>query len=166
VFCGPPPSSARAAPGTVLQNCDSANGAAEIAGFRPHSIRAGPVWFVGARRGWWAASQRLRNGQIRGGGVMIAVAASVTAIVRVAPAARSHFVFLRKFNRSDRYTMGGRGQVTGVTLAACPESYEGPVSAFWVGYLNDGLSCVPFEVSAPGRPPVRVTLSVSGGTCA
>ena len=167
VFCGPPPSSAKAAPGTALQTCDSANAQVDIAGFRPHSIRAGPVWFVGARdRGEWAASQRLRNGQIRGVGAMIAMVANVTTVVQIAPAAGSRFEFLGDFNRSDRYTMGGRGQVTGVTLAACPASYEGPVSVFWVGYLNDGLSCVPFEVSVPGRPPVRVALSVNGGTCA
>jgi hypothetical protein len=167
VFCGPPSTASRAAPGTELQNCDSANGAAEIAGFRPRSIRAGPVWFVGARdRGEWAASQRLPNGQIRGAGAMIAVVASVTVVVRVAPAARSRFRFLRDFNNTDRYRMGGRGQLAGLTLAACPRSYEGPVSVFWVSYLSDGLSCVPFEVSVPGRPPFRVALSVTGGTWA
>jgi hypothetical protein len=38
-------------------------------------------------------------------------------------------------------------------------------ASFWVGYLDDGLSCVPLEVSVSGRRPVRVGLSARGGTC-
>jgi hypothetical protein len=53
-----------------------------------------------------------------------------------------------------------------VTFAACPASFLGPVTVFWIGYLNSGLSCVPFQVSVPGQRPARVSLSVHGGTCA
>ena len=50
-----------------------------------------------------------------------------------------------------------------MTFAGCP----GPgLAVFWVGYLNDGLLCVPFELSQPGHRPIRVTLSANGGTCA
>lgn len=169
VFCGPPSTTSQAAPGTMLLDCSSANGLPEIGGYRQNSIRAGPVWFGHARGkgGWsWTASRQLRHGQISAEAKWIVVAAGTTAVVRVAPAARSRFRFLRDFNNTDRYRMGARGQLTGLTLAACPRSYLGPVSAFWVGYLNDGLACVPFEVSVSGRPPVRVALSVRGGTCA
>lgn len=165
VFCGPPPSSARAAPGTVLRNCNSGGGAPEIAGYRARSVRAGPVWFVWAdKRGWWPASLPLSNGQVRAVGVSVAVRAGATAVLRVAPSARSRFRFLRTFHSSDRYRM--RGGTSGITFAACPASYMGPVTVFRIGYLNDGLSCVPFEVSVPGHRPARVALSVNGGVCA
>jgi hypothetical protein len=97
-------------------------------------------------------------------GVPVAVRAGARAVVRVAPAARSRFRFLRSFNNSDRYRL--RGGVAGVTFAACPASYAGPVTVFWIGYLNAGLACVPFQVSVAGERPVRVALSVDGGTCA
>ena len=165
VFCGPPPSSARAAPGTVLRNCNSGGGAPEIVGYRARSVRAGPVWFVWAdQKGSWSASPPLSHGQVRAVGVPVAVRAGATAVVRVAPSARSRFRFLWTFNNSDRYRM--RGGTSGITFAACPASYMGPVTVFWIGYLNDGLSCVPFEVSVPGHRPARVALSVNGGVCA
>jgi hypothetical protein len=167
VFCGPPTTTSRAAPGTMLLGCDVANGVPAVEGYRHDSIRAGPVWFAQARQpGYLAAGRQLGNGQISAGARWIAVAAGTTAVVRVAPAARARFRFLRDFNNTDRYRMGGRGQLAGLTLAACPRSYEGPVSVFWVGYLNNGLSCIPFEVSVPGRAPVRLALSVNGGRCA
>jgi hypothetical protein len=166
VFCGPPASAGRAAPGTLLRNCQSGNGGEqEIAGYRARSVRAGPVWFVWARqRGYWPASRELRHGQVDAVGVPVAVRAGATAVVRVAPAARARFRFLRTFNEANRYTM--RTGESGVTFAACPASYEGPLTVFWIGYLNAGLSCVPFQVSVPGERPVRVALSVHGGTCA
>lgn len=166
VFCGPPASPARAAPGTMLRNCQSGNGGEqEIAGYRARSVRAGPVWFIGARRpGYWPASHQLRHGQVDAVGVPVAVRAGATAVVRVAPAAQARFRFLRSFNDANRYTM--RAGESGVTFAACPASYEGPLTVFWIGYVNAGLSCVPFQVSVPGERPARVALSVHGGTCA
>jgi hypothetical protein len=165
VFCGPPSSPARAAPGTVLYGCESANGGEqEITGYRAQSIRAGPVWFVWARqKGQWAPSKPLGNGQVQANGVPVAVRAGATVVVRVAPAARSRFRFLSGFNTTDRY--GPHAGTSGLTLAACPASYLGPVTVFWIGYLDRALSCVPFEVSVAGRQPVRVALSAYGGTC-
>ena len=87
-----------------------------------------------------------------------------TVVVRVAPAARSRFQFLRTFNSTDRYRL--RAGAGGITFAACPPSYLGPVTVFWVGYLDSGLSCIPLDVSVAGRRPVRVGLSGHGGTCA
>jgi len=164
VFCGPPSSSARAAPGTALRDCRSGGGEQEIAGYRARSVRAGPVWFVWAReKGQWAPSQPLGNGQVRANGVPLAVQAGATVVVRAATATRSRFRFLSGFNGSDRYSMHvGR---SGLTLAACPASYLGPVTVFWIGYLDRALSCVPFEVSVAGRQSVRVALSADGGTC-
>lgn len=52
-----------------------------------------------------------------------------------------------------------------MTFAACPASYLGPATFFWLGYLNAGLSCVPFEVTVAGQRAARVTLSADGGTC-
>jgi hypothetical protein len=167
VFCGPPASSAKAAPGTMLRDCQSGNGGnQEIPGYRARSVRAGPMWFVWARtpNRHWAPGQPLGNGQWTAGGGIVAVRAGATVVVRVAPAGRSRFQFLRTFNRTDRYRP--RPGPDGITFAACPVSYMGPVTVFWVPYLDSGLSCVPLEISVAGRQPVRVGLSSYGGTCA
>jgi hypothetical protein len=166
VYCGPPASSAKAAPGTMLRDCQSSNGGQqEIAGYRARSVRAGPVWFVWARtpNRHWAPGRALGHGQLQAGAGPVAVQAGATVVVRVAPAARSRFQFLRNFNNTDRYRL--RAGPVGITFAACPASYMGTVTVFWVGFLDSGLSCVPLEVSVPGRPPVRVGLSSHGGTC-
>lgn len=167
VFCGPPASSARAAPDTMLRDCQSENGGQQdIAGYRSRSVRAGAVWFVWARTAnrHWAPGRPLGNGQLHAGAGPVAVQAGATVVVRVAPAARSRFQFLRNFNGTDRYRL--HAGPDGITFAACPASYLGPITMFWVGFLDSGLSCVPLEVSVPGRPPVRVGLSSHGGTCA
>ena len=166
VFCGPPGAQVKAAPGTILRNCQSENGGVqEIAGYRAQSVRAGPVWFVWARKqGYWAASGKLGHGEVSAVGIPVALRAGATAVVRVAPAAQARFRFLRTFNRANRYSP--RAGASGVTFAACPASFLGPVTVFWIGYLNSGLSCVPFQVSVPGQRPARVSLSVHGGTCA
>jgi hypothetical protein len=166
VFCGPPASSAKAAPGTMLRDCQSENGGQqEIAGYRSRSVRAGPVWFVWARTAnrHWAPGKPVGNGRLQAGGGPVAVQADATVVVRVAPAARSHFQFLQSFNNTDRYRL--HAGPDGITFAACPASYLGPGTVFWIGYLDSGLGCVPLEVSAPGRPPVRIGLSSHGGTC-
>ena len=166
VFCGPPASSAKAAPGTMLRNCQEGNGGnQEIPGYRPRSVRAGPVWFVWARtrNRHLARSQALGDGQWQGWAGAVAVRAGATVVVRVAPGARSRFQFLRTFNRTGRYRLPAGPD--GITFSACPASYMGPVTVFWVGYVNGGLSCVPLEVSVPGRRTIRVGLSVRGGTC-
>lgn len=51
-----------------------------------------------------------------------------------------------------------------MTLSACSAPEPGSLTVFWVGYLNGGLRCVPFEVSQPGHRPIRVTVSANGGT--
>ena len=166
VFCGPPASSAKAAPGTILRNCQSGNGGnQEIQGYRSRSVRAGPVWFVWARTAnrHWIPGKPLGSGQLQAGAGAVAVQAGATAVVRVAAATRSRFQFLRTFTPTDRYRM--HGGPDGITFAACPASYLGPVTVFWVGYLDNGLSCVPLEVTVPGRRPIRVGLSAHGGTC-
>jgi hypothetical protein len=167
VFCGPPASPGRAAPGTIRRDCQSENGGnQEIPGYRARSVRAGPVWFVWARtrNRHWTPGQPLGNGQLEAGAGPVAVQAGATAVVRVAPAARSRFQFLRTFSSTGRYRL--RSGADGITFTACPASYLGRVTVFWVGYLDRGLSCVPLEVSVPGRRPIRVGLSAQGGTCA
>ena len=150
----------------MLRDCQSENGGLqEIAGYRSRSVRAGPVWFVWARtpNRHWAPGKPLGNGRLQAGAGPVAVQAGATAVVRVAPAARSRFQFLPNFNGTDRYRL--HAGPDGITFAACPASYLGPITMFWVGFLDSGLSCVPLDVSVPGRPPVRLGLSSHGGTC-
>jgi hypothetical protein len=166
VYCGPPASGVKAAPGTMLRDCQSWNGGnQEIAGYRSRSVRAGPVWFVWARTRdrHWAPGKALGHGQWQAEGGIVAVAAGARAVVRVAPAGRSGFQFLRTFNGTGRYRP--RPGPTGITFAACPARYLGPITMFWVPYLDSGLGCVPLEVSVAGRRPIQVGLSATGGTC-
>ena len=151
----------------MLRDCQSENGGSqEIPGYRARSVRAGPVWFVWARtrNRHWSPGHALGHGQLQAGAGPVAVQAGATVVVRVAPAARSRFQFLRTFNNTDRYRLGAGPD--GITFAACPPSYLGPVTVFWVGYLDSGLSCIPLDVSVAGRRPVQVGLSGHGGTCA
>lgn len=155
-----------AAPGTVLRDCGSEN-YSDLSGsnWRAQSVRAGPLWFYEARqKGNWPASRQLSHGQIQAVGVPVVVQAGAKVVVRVAAAAQSRFRFLSGFNGTNRYSLtDGK---PGVTFIGCPASDLGPLTIFWVGYLNDGLSCVPFEVQTPAsKQPVDIALSTGGGTC-
>src|SRR5260370_1111465 len=64
-FCGPPSSTARAAPGTVFRDCPSENGGdQERGGHRGRSVRPAPGWVVSARgTGDWPVSRPPRPRQ-------------------------------------------------------------------------------------------------------
>lgn len=145
-LCGPPPSAGRAAPGTVLRDCASEN-YSDLSGsnWQARSVRAGPLWFVYARSGLTQ---------------IIAVRAGQTVVVRVAPRARSRFLFLPSANASPRQ---GR---PGATFAACSESEMGPITLWWIGYVNHGLRCVPFQVQTlAARHPLQVVVPVGRTSC-
>ncbi len=136
-----------AAPGTILRDCASQNysdlGSSR---WRSQSVQAGPLWFVFARN-------ELTS--------IVAVRAGAKVIVRVAAAARSRFSFLPDSNSSSRQGKAG------ITFAACSASYMGPITIWWVSYLNHGLRCVPLQVLAPGaRRPQNVLLPTTRFACA
>jgi hypothetical protein len=135
-----------AAAGTILRDCASQN-YSDLSGtnWKARSIQAGPLWFVYARTSGLSS--------------IVAVRAGATVVVRDAPAAHSRYLFLPGTNASVR---AGK---PGVTFVACPASYMGPITFWWVSYNNAGLRCVPLQVQTPNaRKPIRVVLS-AGGKC-
>ncbi len=79
------------------------------------------------------------------------VAASAVVVVRIAPEGRARFKILDGFNDTDRYTIATSPGASGVTFVGCPAGYMGPTTVFWVGYLDAGLTCIPFTVQTLGR---------------
>ena len=158
-------SASAAAPGTVLRGCSSAN-YSDLSGsdWRAQSVQVGPLWFYGARhKGNWTASRQLSHGEVQAVGVPVVIQSGAKVIVRVAPGAQSRFRFLTGFNDTNTYSLTA-GE-PGATFVGCAAA-GGPLTVFWVGYLNDGLACVPFDVqTSPTGQPIRVSLSTSGGTC-
>jgi hypothetical protein len=162
-----------AAAGTGLRDCQSNNNGQVSSGWRAQSVHAGPVWFIFARsRGAWPAGHRLADGQLTGGGAVIAIQNGSSAVIWVAPSARAHFRFLTSFKSQDRYTL--RDGWAGLTVVGCPAgpvgtgipaAYAPGLTMFWEGYVSDATRCLPLEVRRlPAGKPVRVTLS-GGGTC-
>ncbi len=170
-----PSSSATAAPGTVLRDCQSSNGGEVSADWKAHSVHAGPVWFIYARPlSTPSSGQRLRVGKTRVNAMIITVSNGHTATVTAAPRLGGRFRFLAGFNGAGTpYTLS-EGE-PGLTLAGCPASpathhipagYAAGQTMFWEGYVTDLRGCVPLEVrTSPASPPIRVTVAPTGGHC-
>ena len=169
-----PSSTASAAPGTVLRDCQSNNGGTVSSNWKAHSVHAGPVWFIYARPATPSPSHRLAVGKTRPSAMIIAVSNGRTAVVTAAPVLRGRFRFLAGFNNSGTpYTLSEGAP--GLTLAGCPASpagthipagYAPGLTMFWEGYVTDLRGCIPVEVrTSPGSPPIRVTLAAGNGGC-
>ena len=159
------PAAAAAAAKTVLRDCGSAN-YSNLGGsdWRAQSLRVGPLWFYGAlHSGNWTVSRQLGHGEVQAVGVPVVIQSGATVIVRVAAGARSRFRFLAGFDANNRYRLTA-GE-PGATFVGCPAA-GGALTVFWVGYLNDGLTCVPFDVqTSPTSQPIRIAISATGGSC-
>ena len=93
-----PSSTATGAPGTVLRDCQSANGGTLGSNWKAQSVHAGPVWFIYARPATPSPSHRLTVGKTRASAMVIAVRNGRTAVVTAAPSLGGRFRFLAVFN--------------------------------------------------------------------
>jgi len=165
-----------AVPGTGLRTCQSSDGGSMNSNWQAASVKAGPVWFIfaGLKAGW-PSSRRLADGRLSVVPALIAVRQGTTAVLTGAPLARGHLEFLPDFDKVRGLV---RTRAAGVTFVGCPavptppaasipEGYAPGLTLFWFGYITDLPRCLPLEVRTPAAPrPIRVTLSMDGGTCA
>jgi hypothetical protein len=169
-----PSSTATAAPGTVLRDCQSSNGGTLGSDWKAQSVHAGPVWFIYARPATPSPSHRLTVGKTRASAMVIAVRNGRKAVVTAALSLGGRFRFLGSFNSSGTpYTLSQGAPA--LTLAGCPASpvghhvpakYAPGLTMFWEGFVTDLRGCIPVDVRAsPGSPPVRVTIAATDGGC-
>jgi hypothetical protein len=169
-----PSSTATGAPGTVIRDCQSANGGTLGSNWKAQSVHAGPVWFIYARPASASPSHRLAVGKTRASAMAIAVRNGHTAVVTAAPSLGGRFRFLAVFNNNwTPYTLSEGAP--GITLTGCPAGpaahhiparYAPGLTMFWEGYVTDLRGCIPVKVRAsPGSRPVRVTIAAANGGC-
>jgi hypothetical protein len=167
-----PSSTATGAPGTVLRDCQSANGGTLGSHWKALSVHAGPVWFIYARPA--TPSHQLAVGRTRASAMAIAVRNGHTAVVTAPPSLGGRFRFLASFNGGGTpYTLSEGAP--GLTLGGCPAipvghripaRYAPGLTMFWEGFVTDLRGCIPLDVRASsGSPPVRVTIAATDGGC-
>jgi len=161
----------RAAPGTVLDNCDSSVPVPLPLGWRTGSVAAGPLWFVGLRQ---ATAAFDGHSTLGASDLIVIIRDGGTAWVSVVGAAAGHFRFL--FGPSD-FQYGGIGRPyaladgeNGVTFAGCPPISAGSgnlsdvpgYTEFFGRYLIDKTPTpVSLDISTPAsRRPTRITFMV------
>ncbi len=162
-----------AAPGTLLLGCGSANWGKLASGWRAQSLRAGPLWFVGARRTGYVhypGADRLSIARHRAStvGVMIVeVADGSTVIIRPAAGSRGYFRFLDGFSG----TAGNRlpDGDTGFTFSPCRTAGQGdngPVTDYYLGFSLKAGHTAPVDVmtSSSARPIRLIFTSPAHGT--
>jgi len=157
---------ARAAPGTVLEACDSAIGENLGLGWRRESVHVGPLWLVDLKQ---QSATYYGHSPVAIGGLEVVVQDNAKAWVTVAGAARSYFRFL--FRQSD-FTAGVNGHYTvadgeaGVTFVGCPAadswSFQPGYSLYGGYYLIAGSPRrVALDIWTPARrTPTRITFQV------
>jgi hypothetical protein len=159
----------RAAAGTELFTCGSgANTYGDLGSdWQRRSLRAGPLWFVGARD--FASTDRSINplGNYRQGFEMIIVVKPNTTVWVTVPARARPYI---QFGRSALRSGGGHG----ITFVSCPAVPTNPgmmvapdgTTQFGVGTIVAAPRCVPLDVgTSASRRPVRVMLSFAAGAC-
>lgn len=156
----PPP---RAAPGTLLLTCSSANWGQLPASWRRTSLRAGSLWFVYDRpssyvrfgRSSGAGRMAASHGKPSAGVMIVEVNDGSTVVMKPAAAVGPYFHFVDGFNGpvGNKLPEGD----TGFTLNACPRGEKGPnglVTDFYLGFFIHRGRTAPVEVqpSASSRP--------------
>jgi hypothetical protein len=170
----------RAAPGSELLKCGMStlrgvSGAEVSPHWKPVSIAAGPVFFIGADKGAWRSSRRLSGGKLRDvAGDLLAVRNGTTAEITTSQPAR--FRFLTSQSASGRYTL--RDGVAAVTLVGCrhdrmrpgthrAEAAELTIFDLPLGYVTDLRGCLPVQIRTPPGWKARWALDIplNGGHC-
>jgi hypothetical protein len=163
---------AGAAPGSKLLKCPAYSNIVITGGelgthWKSVSVKAGPVWFVYADKGWWRSSQRLPDGKYRNvAGVVVAISNGTTVELTTPSADRSRFRFLTSQTSSGTYTLADG--VPGLTLVGCPrqpvaqgipQGYAAGLTLFYLpaGYVTDLGGCLPLEIATPPSWHVRWT---------
>jgi hypothetical protein len=148
---------ARAEPGTVLDACASAIDENLGLGWRQHSVRVGPLWFIDLRQ---QSATYYGHNQVAIGGFAVAIQNNAKAWVTTAGTSGTYFRFL--FGSSD-FKDGADGHYTvadgeaGVTFVGCP---SGQASTFQAGYtLYGGYYLI---AGSPRRVALDVRASASG----
>jgi hypothetical protein len=157
---------ARAEPGTVLDACASAIGENLGLGWRQHSVRAGPLWFIDLRQ---QSATYYGHSKVAIGGFAVAIQNNAKAWVTTAGASGTYFRFL--FGPSD-FKDGVDGHYTvadgeaGVTFVGCPpglgSSFQAGYTLYGGYYLIAGSPRrVALDVRTPGSStPRRITFQV------
>lgn len=162
-----------AMPGTMLLTCNDANWGQLQPNWRAVSLKAGPIWFFGARgkdgyvhlsnvRLPGRPSHRYRG--LRGYVMIVEVADGATAAMEPVAAARSYFRFYSGFNGPAPYDLPAGD--TGFTFSACPRAEpgpNGPVTDFYLGYaIRAGQTArVDIWTRLTARP-IQVTFTCPG----
>ncbi len=155
-----------AAPGTLLLGCGSANWGKLASGWQAQSLRAGPLWFVGARRTGYVhypgtGGDRLtiaRHHAPTVGVMILEVADGSTVIIRPAAGSRRYFRFLDGFDG----TAGNRlpDGDTGFTFSPCRTAGHGdngPVTDYYLGFsLKTGHTAPVDVMTSPSARPIRL----------
>jgi hypothetical protein len=163
----PAPLPAKAAPGTVLLTCESANWGGLGSSWRAGSLHVGPLWLVGGSQQGWvhqngaAGVGHVGRGHAKlGGGVMIVEVANGSAVVmKVTPQARSYFRFLDGFGPDVGYVQPAGDW--GYTFIACPRGEGGPngqLTDFYLGFSGRSGSRAAVDVwtSPSSARPVQI----------
>jgi len=151
-------------PGTILLTCNDANWGQLQSNWRSVSLKAGPLWFFGAReKGGYVhfsnfrppGHSRHRYRGLRGDVMIIEVADGATVAMKPAAAARPYFRFYSGFNGPTPYLLPAGD--TGFTFSACPRADagpNGPVTDFYLGYaIKSGRTA---KVDIWTRPAARL----------
>jgi hypothetical protein len=164
-----PSSPPSAVPGTELLTCrDAVNGdLGPAAEWHKRSVRAGPLWFVGARdRASDGRSGRLPDFYRQGWEMAFVVDPGTTVSVTVPAQERPYIWFA---------SGPGPGGLQGVTFVSCPAVpvppgttvvNPGGTSQFGVGIKVTAPRCITFDVwTSASTRPIEVTLSFGAGAC-
>jgi hypothetical protein len=162
-----------AAPGTMLLTCNDANWGQLESNWRAVSLKAGPLWFVGAReKDGYAhhSSYRMHRHPdhayrgLRGEVMIVEVADGATVTMKPVPPARPYFRFYSGFNGPSPYNLPAGD--TGFTFSACPRSEAGPngqVTDFYLGYAIKAGQAAAVDIwTRPSARPIQVIITCPG----
>lgn len=148
------PTAATSAPGARIVACEPRE-AHQLTTWSPGpgDVTAGALSWPGLA-GWATADPAARGDGA--GGYKLGVVIKAGAVVTVTVPDSHRDVAGLAYGQGSGYTA-----TSAVTFQGCAYADTAYIGGFHV----EGRRCVPFDVSAPGQPPVRVTVSFFAGPC-
>lgn len=172
IVAAAPTPSPTAAPGTLLLSCDSANWGQLESNWRAQSLRAGPLWFVGARlsgyvhysgsQGAWRTVSR--HGKLSVGVMIVEVTDGSTVVMKPAAGLHGYFRFLNGFDGTvgNRLPDGDKG----FTFSSCRRGDKGDnglVTDFYLGFSIKAGHMAPVDVrTSSSTRPIRLIFTNPG----